>query len=205
MNQDLRYPLAWPVGAKRTPASQRRSARFGGRVHAQTLGSQLRLLGEEMRMIGAREWLLSSNLRMRQDGLPYSQQARVEDPGIAVYFKLKGRDHSLACDRWATPEHNLRAIVLHIQALRAQERWGVGTLEQAFAGYAALPPAAQERPARAWHEVLGVPATAAREGVKQAWRQLVKQHHPDAGGSVEAFKEVQAAWEEYSRLSGVPA
>jgi len=33
---------------------------------------------------------------------------------------------------------NIAAIAAHIEALRAQERYGVGTIEQAFAGYSAL-------------------------------------------------------------------
>lgn len=34
-----------------------------------------------------------------------------------------------------------------------------------------------------------------REVVRVAYRSLVKETHPDAGGDAERFKEVQAAWE----------
>lgn len=201
LDDSLRHPLHWPLGQKRTPAHARKSAYFGGRVNACTVASQLRELERELHLLRVPKsgWLLSSNLRMRQDGLPYSQQVRVEDPGIAVYFQLRGKPHCLACDRWSFPEHNLRAIVLHIAALRGQDRWGVGTLEQAFAGYAALPPAAGARPKREWCAVLGVERHAKTDAasVKARYRALVKQHHPDAGGDVAAFKEVQAAWEEF--------
>lgn len=117
MNEDLRYPLAWPLGTKRT-SGYRKYARFG----TTTVGAQVDALANELRSLGGRSWLISSNLRMRNDGLPFSQQRAPDDPGIAVYFKLNGKDHVLACDRWNRPEHNLRAIVLHIAALRGQER-----------------------------------------------------------------------------------
>lgn len=198
LDDSLRHPLAWPVGQPRTLAQARRRARFGtqSRYGATTIASQISALGEELGRMRVADWLVSSNLRMRQDGLPYSQQSAPDDPGIAVYFRLKGRAHVLACDRWDRAEHNLRAIVLHIQALRGQERWGVGTMEQAFAGYAALPPA---QPRHHWSTVLHLPhkidaETAQR--AKEAHRRLSKLHHPDRGGNPETFKEVQAAWEE---------
>ncbi|OYE02620.1 hypothetical protein [Nostoc sp. 'Peltigera membranacea cyanobiont' 232] len=56
---------------------------------------------------------------------------------------------------------NLRAIGLHIAAMRGMERWGV---EQAFAGYQALPPQASERK---WWEILGVHVRASDDEVKQ--------------------------------------
>lgn len=193
LDDSLRHPLHWPLGQKRTPPILRKDARFGNT----SIGAQVDELANEMRNLGCRSWLISSNLRMRNDGLPFSQQRMPDDSGIAVYFKMSGKDHVLACDRWHRPEHNLRAIVLHIAALRGQDRWGVGTLEQAFAGYAALPPAASAPAKREWSEVLGVQWDDESVHVKARYRALVKQHHPDAGGDVAAFKEVQAAWEEY--------
>jgi curved DNA-binding protein CbpA len=51
--------------------------------------------------------------------------------------------------------------------------------------------------ARDPYRVLGVPRDVSSEQLHDAYRRLVKQTHPDRpGGSAEAFKEVQAAYEE---------
>ena len=50
------------------------------------------------------------------------------------------------------------------------------------------------------HRVLGVPPTASAEELHDAYRSLIKLHHPDRnGGSAEStirFQEIQAAYEE---------
>lgn len=187
MESEVRYPLHWPVTTLRTNPMQRESSPFGNR----TVAAGVIELGKEMDRLDGRDWLISSNLRMRQDGLPMSGSGRVDDPGVAVYFTLKGKRLCLACDRYTDPAANIRAIVKHIDAMRGMQRWGVGSLEQAFAGYAALPPAS-----RPWHEVLGVPPNANADQIKAAWREGVKVHHPDTGGDRRRFEEVQRAYEQ---------
>ena len=49
--------------------------------------------------------------------------------------------------------------------------------------------------ARDPYEVLGVADTASSAEIKAAYRALVKQHHPDAGGDDEAILAINAAWE----------
>jgi len=43
--------------------------------------------------------------------------------------------------------------------------------------------------------VLGVAPSATAAEIKAAYRALVKQHHPDAGGQAEAMLALNAAWE----------
>lgn len=43
--------------------------------------------------------------------------------------------------------------------------------------------------------VLGLEAEASAEAIKQAHRRLVKRHHPDMGGSAEAFRRVNEAYQ----------
>ncbi len=181
------HPLSWPAGWTRTRRPER--ARFGDC----TVYSETRSLYDELGRMRVRERdiILSTNLRLRQDGLPYSNQRRPEDPGVAVYFKLKGEERVLACDRWDRVEHNIRAITKHIDALRGQERWGVGTLEQAFAGFTALPEHAGQR--TCW-QVLGIEPTKDAHAIKAAFRARARICHPDlATGSDEAMSELNAA------------
>lgn len=53
------------------------------------------------------------------------------------------------------------------------------------------------------HEVLGVPPDADDAAVEAAYRQRVKDTHPDQGGSVRSFLMVRAAYEEL-RENGAP-
>ena len=61
-----------------------------------------------------------------------------DDPGVAVYFQLHDKERVLACDKWDTVADNIAAIAAHIDGIRRQDRYGVGTIDQAFAGYSAL-------------------------------------------------------------------
>ena len=45
------------------------------------------------------------------------------------------------------------------------------------------------------YRVLGVPPAATAAEIKAAYRALVKQHHPDAGGDARTILELNAAWE----------
>lgn len=71
-----------------------------------------------------------------------------------------------------------------------QDRYGVGTLQQAFAGYAALPPS----PDHDWRVVLELPpGRVTVEQVETNFRKLARTAHPDVGGSVDAMSRINAA------------
>src|SRR4051812_25772458 len=119
---DERYPLSWPVGWKRTPAHNRKPARFAkgtttysnwtdaaGQTRVSTSRGSKELsvadatdrLRAELRRLGVGDnFILSSNVQLRNDGLPRSNQSAPADPGVAVYFKLKGKPRCFACDTW---------------------------------------------------------------------------------------------------------
>lgn len=52
------------------------------------------------------------------------------------------------------------------------------------------------------YQVLGVDRDADDDEVKEAYRELAKEHHPDRGGDEEKFKEVQAAYDEITSDGG---
>lgn len=188
------YPLSWPTNWPRTPR-----ARIGWSSFMQHSAVECsKKLLDEVRLMGGRNIIISTNVRLRLDGLPYSNQKQPDDCGAAVYFNWRDKPIVFACDRWRTVEENLWAIAKHIEALRGQERWGVGDLEQAFAGYVALPAPASAQ----WWTVLGVNQNATVEEIRSAYREKVKHVHPDVGGNHDQFVEVQQAYEQALRERG---
>ena len=202
------YPLSWPFGWPRTPAAKRKRAQFSTRESYTTrIGDQvyngtkkrdlsiygaMRRLTDEIGRLGGTRMLLSSNVETRRDGQPRSDRRPPEDPGVAIYFVLNGKDRVLACDKWDRVADNIAAIAAHIDAIRRQERYGVGTIEQAFAGYAALPPPGQTAK-RPWREVLIVRPHHTLADIEAAYRTLARERHPDFGGSTDQMAELNAA------------
>lgn len=197
--RETAYPLQWPETRPRTSAHQRQWARF-----KVTLGTARDELFEELRRLGARRIVLSTNLHLRRDGLPHANQRTPDDPGAAVYFEYDGARVAFACDRWTRTEHNIWAIHHTIDALRAIARWGTGDMvKAAFRGFVALPaPAITEPP---WYHVLGVDEDANRADIVSAYRILAKKYHPDAGGSDEQMAQLNRAYEKALRAVGVVA
>jgi hypothetical protein len=193
------FPLNWPTFWSRTPSNKRKDAAFrksgSGMPHSVSEGTTFVMM--ELQRLGARSVVISSNMQYRKDGVPYSRQVRLDDPGVAVYFDLAGQARVLACDRWRLVEDNLWAIGLHIESIRGQERWGVGTVEQAFSGYVALP-----APVTDWWTALGVDQFAGRAQVEQMYLYLAKRTHPDTGVNHEAFLKVQQAWDQAKEERG---
>lgn len=189
------YPLSWPERWPKPP--HRWSSQFGDRSIAAARDEVMRQLG----MLGARGVIISSNLRLRQDGLPMGGQAQPADPSVAVYFTLKEKPHVLACGKWNRVQDNLWAIAKDIEATRGKARWGVGTVEQAFRGYQALP---ETSSGSAWWAVLGVTINATPDQVRDAFRAKAKLYHPDSGTEPnhEKMVEVNRAYEQATQQKG---
>jgi len=187
MSQEA-YPLAWPAGSPRTKYPVRSKFIRSSRSYV-TLTQALDGIEEQLGKIGAKNSLVSTNLLLRLDGRPRQDMREPVDKGAAVYFTLKGNRTVLACDKWDRVPCNIWAIAKHIEALRGQERWGVGTMEQAFAGYKALNAPGQADP---W-DLLGITPDATEEQILAAYRQKARTAHPDAGGSAPAFHELTQA------------
>ncbi len=79
----------------------------------------------------------------------------------------------------------------------ARARFGVGADSRARRGGARnRPPRPEQGPSRAEaRKVLGVSTDADPAEIKRAYRQKVKEVHPDRGGDEETFKRVTAAYE----------
>lgn len=181
------YPLSWPAGYPRTKRPT--SALFDTRFAVARDG-----LMNELRLMKARNVVLSSNLELRRDGLPYANQKQPDDKGVAVYFMWRGEQRVFACDTWNRIEDNVQALRKTIEALRGIGRWGVSDmLNRAFTGFVALPESTDGR--TWWMRTLEIEPGATREEAAAAFRRLSKERHPDLGGTDEAMVELTAAIE----------
>lgn len=55
-----------------------------------------------------------------------------------------------------------------------------------------------------YYRILGVERTASAADIKQAYRKLAMQHHPDRGGDAAKFQEIQAAYESLTNPARQP-
>ncbi len=205
------YPLTWPSGWKRTPAHQRTTAKFrkgtGGWVGEDgarryksaervTVGTGTDRVMQQLRAFGIPESriVISSDLRVRLDGLPYANQATSKmDPGAAVYWKDGTRARCIAIDRYDRIADNLAAIAATLEYMRGIERHGgAEILDRAFTGFKALP---EQGTMTDWWVTLGVAINASHDQARDAYRKLAAIHHPDKGGDAARFHEIQRAWE----------
>lgn len=184
------FPLYWPEHWPRTPADKRQPSKFkpGG------LAREAQEIEWEVHRLGGIRCIVSTNVPLRRDGLPYSDRRRIDDPGVAVYFEFQGEQQCIPCDRWATVEENCRAIWKSIEALRGLDRWGAKEfVNAAFRGFTALPPPGAIV-TRHWRDILGPVETL--EQARARYRELARERHPDMGGSEEQMAELNAAMEQ---------
>lgn len=175
------YPLHWPAGWPRARYPQ--AARFDASFAKSRDG-----LFNEIKLLGGTHIVLSSNVPLRRDGIPYANQAQPTDKGVAVYFLRRGRSMVFACDRWNKVEDNIRAVEKTIEAIRGIERWGASEMmERAFTAFEALP-----APKTCW-AILGVAPGASAADISAAYRSKARHLHPDAGGSEAAMSELNRA------------
>jgi hypothetical protein len=101
----------------------------------------------------------------------------------------------MAVDRYDRVADNLAAIAATLEAMRAIERHGGGSiLERAFIGFAQLPAAKEVN----WREIFivspALPRAKQIEQVNSAFKQLASELHPDKpGGDHESMTELNAA------------
>ncbi|MCW8829974.1 MAG: J domain-containing protein [Gammaproteobacteria bacterium] len=187
------YPLCWPEGWPRTEKHKIEYSRF--RVTQETAQN---CMLNEIRKLGGTSAVLSTNIRLRQDGLPYASQRPPEDRGVAVYFQYKDKPMVFACDKYIQVGDNIHAIGKTIEALRGIERWGASDMmERAFTGFMAL----ENTPDKTWREVLDYYGDDI-DDANVAYKKARTKAHPDKGGSQEAFYKINQAWAQAERELG---
>jgi len=199
------YPLKWPDG---WPRAKSRKGYSAFQVSPETV---MRSLWDNLRKLRATGIVVSSNCKLRADGLPYAEDLKYtghKDPGVAVYFQFLGKPMVMAQDAYNAPFANMRSLALAIDAMHAIERHGGGhMMQRSFDGFAALPPPGgttgfQKKP---WRVVLDMPIEAygplpddAQAAVAETrYKKLARERHPDTpGGSADAMAELNLAIED---------
>jgi hypothetical protein len=178
--------LCWPDSKPR--AAHRVASPFKNRE----TGRETQQIEWEMHRWRVRQYIVSRN----------DQRIFAGDPGAAVWWNdRRGELRVLACDKYSKLADNLHAVYLTLDAMRALERWGAYTAEQAAEGArpALPPPASSGPPTPPWWEVLQVDRDWPIEAIEQLARVRAAKHHPDTGGSTEAFQTFNTALEEARR------
>lgn len=199
-------PLTWPESWPRVLPMRRQRARFDT-----GLAISIKEIQDSLRLMAAKQIRVTSDLPVKSNGMPYATPKEPEDPGVAVWWvNIAGQERVIACDRWDSVRDNMQAINASLKALRGLERWGASEIvKRAFAGFAALPAGSGEdvnaapvpRPARPWRDVLGVkggwlnsaPPEAVLAYAKTRHRDLMREAHPDVGGSTDMALELNTA------------
>ena len=193
--------LDWPAGYDRTLPEDRGA--YPGDIslsHREAFESVV----EELERWGATDVRLTfvPESYQRDSNIPH-KSADPDDPGVVAYFRREeGRadeGHAIACDSWNTLRENARAIALYARRKRLAERCGVTTAESEFKT-TALPSGNDDVGTavvgqQPHHEVLGVAPDAPDAAVLGAYRELLKERHPDHGGNSEEFQRLQEAKE----------
>ena len=180
------YPLQWPDGWDRTQDWRRERSRF-----SVTLAKARDAIFHEVELMGGVMPVLSTNIALRLDGLPYANQPEPEDPGAALYFEYAGNHMCFACDAWDRVRDNIQAVRKTVEALRGIERWGASDMmERAFTGFQSLPaPGTND-----WRGVLGLSSDAKVGDAEREFKRLALTCHPDKPtGDAEQFRQITEA------------
>lgn len=189
-----KFPLQWPTGYARTKNRKKSAFKTSGNNAQEGLA-------HEVKLMGAHSLIVSTNIHVRNDGMIYSDglDRKIDDSGVAIYFKYKKQDIVMCCDQYLTVGENIHALAKSIEAIRGMERWGVSDfIERAFTGFTALPEGRiYNLPAiKAWYEILEIRENSSSDEIKNAYHQKSKTYHPDMGGSAELFNQLTIAYKE---------
>lgn len=165
----------------------------------------LQLLDRELAALGASDVVFQLDMSerdIRVDGYPRAN-ARPSSPAVILSFKSRHGWLRYQCDAFEGGaegwQDNVRAIALGLEALRQVERYGITKRGEQYTGWKALPDSTMSR-YEAQVTILQMAEIVAPgqeipmgHDLTAAYRRAAKKAHPDAGGSREAWDELQRA------------
>jgi len=185
--------LDWPAGWERTAAHERER----NRSFRASLADTTDALVTELDRLDVDDWRASiGNQHTKSNGLPL-HNANPDDPGFVLRWSMDGEAFAVACDASPRLRDNVRWVYKWIHETRMRGQRPVQTGDTEFAA-ARLPSGDDEAVTGRVppHEVLGVSPDADGGEIRDAYRDLVTEVHPDTpGGSEDEFKRVKRAKE----------
>lgn len=188
------------------------------------LSETLDFLRRELEYIHCRKAIIEADYRADQikaDGWPKASASQPRDPGIVLrVIESKYGPLTYPCDTFTRHEDNLRAIALTLDAQRMIDRYGVTRRGEQYQGWAQLPAhgtatltaeaAAAILVAYSNGDADSSAAIAMRRALlgspsltQKAYRAAAIATHPDAGGDVKRFQDVQSARDVLARHHGI--
>lgn len=177
--------LDWPPGFDRTPARERSRNRSFKATIRQTTDD----LATEMDRLDPDDWRVSiGNQHTKSNGLPL-HNANPDDPGFVLRWTMDGEQFAVACDASPRLRDNLRTVLLWVRETRKR---GDRPVETGAANFAAAQLPSGDggdvvAAAPLDHQVLGVNRDASDDEIRTAFREKVKDAHPDQGGSADEY------------------
>lgn len=193
----IRYrfrPLTW--AGPSTPPDLRRSRYQFKAPYSDTLAR----LDHELVALGASEAVVEADFRVqdiRLDGLPRANARTPLHPGVRVAFESRHGPLIYATDAYELWQHNLRAITLGLEALRAVDRYGITRSGEQYRGWTAIESAPTMTRDDAADRLLNLAGWARHDApmlpttIDKAYRAAARRCHPDTGGSKGLFQELQ--------------
>jgi hypothetical protein len=200
-------PLAWsrPI----TPVDQRR----GRQTFTATWNETQSMLRLELDRLHASNIVLAADFTeadLKADGLPRANARQPRFPGVEIFFDSVHGPLVYGTDTHAFWQHNVRAIALSLQALRAVDRYGVTRSSEQYRGWRSITAGtasptgdlsrheaalfiAQNCQGGADVERVAAMIEADRSLASTHYRAAAKRLHPDKGGTPAAFARLQRA------------
>lgn len=204
MTTVLFRPLeSWPYPDTR-PRRGRRTFKAGW-------SSTLELLDRELGYLNAANVVIQADFTewdLRLDGMPRADARMPDHPGVILSFESEHGPLRYATDAHAYWQHNVRAIALGLEALRAVDRYGITRSGEQYTGWRQLTAGSgltsREQAVALVAKLTGVDAVdvevATGNGdIRRHYRKALKAAHPDHGGTTELLASVRDA----GRLLGV--
>lgn len=169
----------------------------------------LALLNTELEFLGAEGIVVLQVVThngaddLRRDGA-LRQHARIEHPGVQLSFESMHGPLTYSTDRYetiwgSTPswQHNLRAIALGLQALRAVDRYGITRTGEQYRGWQQLADKPHELSREQAIGVLRAHSNIADPAAapEALYRRAARLAHPDRNGGM------RGAWDDVDRAA----
>lgn len=161
--------------------------------------STLILLDRELGHLNAERVVVQADFReqdLRLDGMPRSSARTPQHPGVRLSFASKHGSLTYATDAYEVWEHNVRAIALGLEALRAVDRYGVTRRGEQYTGWKALSAGASDMSESEALTVLHrhAPERKHNEPLPDLFRWAKAGAHPDRhGGDHSHWEQVEQA------------